>query len=60
MFHRVAVGHVESRTRSRGPAAFGLPRSAGPAGLVNSTVGDVLAFARMHLAGGSRPTERAC
>ncbi len=29
-----------------------LPRSAGPAGLITATVADVLAFARMHLAGG--------
>src|SRR5262249_13575231 len=32
--------------------AWALPRSLGPAGLVNSTAADVLAFARMHLAGG--------
>jgi hypothetical protein len=29
-----------------------LPRSAGPAGLISSTVADVLAFARMHLRDG--------
>ena len=33
-------------------AGLGLPRSLGPAGLINSTAADVLAFARMHLAGG--------
>jgi hypothetical protein len=32
-----------------------LPRTLGPAGLVNSTPTDVLAFARMHLAGGLAP-----
>jgi hypothetical protein len=32
-----------------------LPRALGPAGLVNSTAADVLAFARMHLAGGLAP-----
>ena len=31
---------------------WGLPRSLGPAGLITSTVADVLAFARMHLTGG--------
>lgn len=29
-----------------------LPRSMGPAGLINSTTADILAFARMHLTGG--------
>jgi hypothetical protein len=32
-----------------------LPRSVGPAGLICSTPADVLAFARMHLAGGLAP-----
>ena len=56
MLHRVAVGHIEVEDEIvRAPAAFGLPRSAGPAGLINSTVGDVLTFARMHLAAGVAP-----
>ena len=56
MLHRVAVGHIEIEGEiQRAPAAFGLPRSAGPAGLINSTVGDVLTFARMHLSGGLAP-----
>jgi len=56
MLHRVAVGHIEIEDEIvRAPAAFGLPRSAGPAGLINSTVGDVLTFARVHLAGGVAP-----
>jgi hypothetical protein len=47
-----AVGHDE-RDGDLVPApAWGLPRSIGPAGLVTSTVADVLAFARMHLLGG--------
>ena len=29
-----------------------LPRSVGPAGLIKSTVRDVLGFARLHLTGG--------
>jgi len=56
MLHRVAVGHIEVEDEIvRAPAAFGLPRSAGPAGLINSTVGDVLTFAHVHLAGGVAP-----
>jgi hypothetical protein len=35
--------------------AWALPRSLGPAGLVNSTAADALAFARMHLSGGLAP-----
>jgi hypothetical protein len=35
--------------------AWQLPRSAGPAGLISATAADVLAFARMHLAGGTAP-----
>jgi CubicO group peptidase (beta-lactamase class C family)/poly(3-hydroxybutyrate) depolymerase len=50
LLHRAAVGHVGD-DNDRAPA-WVLPRSAGPAGLINSTVADVLAFARMHLAGG--------
>src|SRR5262249_2655476 len=36
----------------RAPSAWGLPRSVGPAGLISSTVGDVLTWVRMHLTGG--------
>ena len=48
-----AVGHVaeEGADPKRAPV-WGLPRSLGPAGLISSTVADVLAFARMHLTGG--------
>jgi len=64
LLHRAAVGHVGKPTigPSGDPPAeptvapvWGLPRSAGPAGLINSTVGDVLGFARMHLTGGVAP-----
>jgi dipeptidyl aminopeptidase/acylaminoacyl peptidase/CubicO group peptidase (beta-lactamase class C family) len=52
LLFRAAVGHVGADPR---PApVWALPRSSGPAGAtLNSTVGDMLAFARMHLAGGS-------
>ncbi|MFL6122945.1 serine hydrolase [Actinophytocola sp.] len=47
-----AVGHDERDGELVPAAAWTLPRSIGPAGLVTSTVKDVLAFARMHLTGG--------
>ncbi len=50
LLHRAAVGHVGD-DNDRAPA-WVLPRSAAPAGLINSSAADVLAFARMHLAGG--------
>src|SRR6185437_4371291 len=50
LLHRAAVGHVGD-DNDRAPA-WVLPRSAGPAGLINSSAADVLAFARMHLTGG--------
>ncbi|EME52931.1 beta-lactamase/prolyl oligopeptidase [Amycolatopsis decaplanina DSM 44594] len=50
---RVAMGHLPDKTGTPRPApVWGLPRSAGPAGLINSTAADVLAFARLHLTGG--------
>jgi CubicO group peptidase (beta-lactamase class C family) len=54
LLHRAAVGHIgEPGTEPyRAPSAWGLPRSVGPAGLINSTVGDVLTWVRMHLTGG--------
>lgn len=50
---RAASGHTV--IGDAGPElapAWMLPRSMGPAGLINSTAADVLAFARMHLTGG--------
>lgn len=47
-----AVGHVDHEGEQLTAPAWGLPRSLGPAGLITSTVADVLGFARMHLAGG--------
>jgi CubicO group peptidase (beta-lactamase class C family)/dienelactone hydrolase len=50
LLYRAAVGHVGD-DNDRAPA-WVLPRSAAPAGLINSSAADVLAFARMHLSGG--------
>jgi hypothetical protein len=48
---RVAVGHVKLPGQDEESVApmWVLPRSAGPAGLVNATAADLLAFARLHL-----------
>jgi CubicO group peptidase (beta-lactamase class C family) len=54
LLHRAAVGHLST---GRTPV-WGLPRSIGPAGLISSTVADVLAFARLHLTGGLAPDGR--
>jgi hypothetical protein len=54
LLHRAAVGHVGDPP-ARAPSAWGLPRSAGPAGLISQTVRDVLGFVRMHLNGGLAP-----
>lgn len=51
---RAAMGHDAQGGQDPRPApVWTLPRSAGPAGLITATAADVLAFARMHLAGGS-------
>jgi dipeptidyl aminopeptidase/acylaminoacyl peptidase/CubicO group peptidase (beta-lactamase class C family) len=50
-----AVGHDDQDGELVPAPAWQLPRSIGPAGLVTSTVADVLAFARMHLTGGVAP-----
>ncbi|HWC83413.1 MAG TPA: serine hydrolase [Pseudonocardiaceae bacterium] len=53
LLHRAAVGHVtEGDAEPARAPVWGLPRAVGPAGLVTSTVRDVLAFARLHLTGG--------
>lgn len=64
LLHRAAMGHVAAGDGAPQPApAWSLPRSAGPAGLITASAADVLAFARMHLAGGldvlSEPTAAA-
>ncbi|MCZ2807685.1 serine hydrolase [Modestobacter sp. VKM Ac-2983] len=52
--HRVAVGHITPDPEQEPQVApvWMLPRSLGPAGLVNATARDVTAFARMHLSEG--------
>ncbi|MFF1923904.1 serine hydrolase [Streptomyces sp. NPDC058221] len=51
---RAAMGHDAQGDEDPRPApVWSLPRSAGPAGLITATAADVLAFARMHLAGGT-------
>jgi dipeptidyl aminopeptidase/acylaminoacyl peptidase/CubicO group peptidase (beta-lactamase class C family) len=54
LLHRAAMGHTGEDEPVPAPV-WGLQRSAGPAGLINSTVRDVLAFARLHLTGGLAP-----
>ncbi|GHF54847.1 dipeptidyl aminopeptidase/acylaminoacyl peptidase/CubicO group peptidase (beta-lactamase class C family) [Amycolatopsis bartoniae] len=51
LLHRAATGHTGTTEPVRAPV-WTLPRSAGPAGLINATTADVLAFARLHLTGG--------
>jgi CubicO group peptidase (beta-lactamase class C family) len=56
LLHRAAVGHVgEGGAAPTRAPVWGLPRSLGPAGLITSTVADVLGFARAHLTGGLAP-----
>jgi dipeptidyl aminopeptidase/acylaminoacyl peptidase/CubicO group peptidase (beta-lactamase class C family) len=55
ILHSAAVGHVDNDGEQIPAAVWDLPRSVGPAGLIKSTVADVLAFARMHLSGGLAP-----
>lgn len=56
LLYRTAVGHVHEGTEEpRRAPVWVLPRPLGPAGLIVSTVADVLTFARMHLSGGLAP-----
>lgn len=50
-----AVGHVEAEGEQVPTPVWDLPRSVGPAGLIKSTVRDVLDFAKLHLSGGLAP-----
>ena len=54
---RVAVGHMKLPGQDGEQVApmWVLPRSAGPAGLINATAADLLAFARLHLDEGRAP-----
>lgn len=47
-----AVGHVDMGDEQVVTPAWGLMRSLGPAGLITARAEDVLAFARLHMAGG--------
>ncbi|MGD7788698.1 serine hydrolase domain-containing protein [Propionibacteriaceae bacterium Y1700] len=49
---RSAVGHEGEKGARRRVDHWQLPRSVGPAGLINSTVADVLTFAACHLRDG--------
>ncbi|GAB3634114.1 serine hydrolase [Microbacterium shaanxiense] len=52
LLHSAAVGHVDAGEEQVLAPVWGLPRSLGPAGLIAARAEDVLAFARLHLAGG--------
>ncbi|GAA1941981.1 serine hydrolase [Nocardioides hwasunensis] len=52
LMHAAAVGHDDRDGVPTPAAAWQLPRSIGPAGLICSDAEDVLAFARLHLTGG--------
>jgi dipeptidyl aminopeptidase/acylaminoacyl peptidase/CubicO group peptidase (beta-lactamase class C family) len=54
LLHRAAIGHTGEEEPVKAPV-WVLQRSAGPAGLINSTVREVLAFARLHMNGGLAP-----
>jgi CubicO group peptidase (beta-lactamase class C family) len=53
--YRAATGHRERPLDDQPVSVWVLPRSAGPAGLITSSVEGVLAFARLHLDGGVTP-----
>ncbi len=52
ILYAAAVGHVDTGEEQIVTPAWGLQRSAGPAGLITARVADLLAFARLHMAGG--------
>jgi CubicO group peptidase (beta-lactamase class C family) len=53
---RAAIGHIEPPGQELRPApAWGLPRTAGPAGAICSTPTELLAFAALHLRDGVGP-----
>ena len=55
LLHAAAAGHVvpEPGADPVVTPQWGIFRSAGPAGLIHATARDVLAFAQLHLAGGT-------
>jgi CubicO group peptidase (beta-lactamase class C family) len=52
ILRRAAVGHRQYPNQREPVSVWGLPRSVGPAGLIVSTVHDMLTFARLHLDSG--------
>ncbi|MGO2519884.1 MAG: serine hydrolase [Microbacterium sp.] len=52
ILYSAAIGHVDAGEEQILAPVWALPRSLGPAGLITARAEDVLAFARMHLAGG--------
>lgn len=52
ILHSAAIGHVDAGDEQVLAPVWSLPRSLGPAGLITARAEDVLAFARLHLAGG--------
>ena len=52
---RAAIGHIQPGQELRPAPAWGLPRTAGPAGAICSTAAEVLEFARLHLRDGLGP-----
>lgn len=52
ILHSAAVGHVDAGDEQIIAPAWQLQRPLGPAGLITARARDVLAFARLHLAGG--------
>jgi CubicO group peptidase (beta-lactamase class C family) len=55
LLFRTAAGHVDVSAEPTLAPVWQLPRSLGPAGLISATSADVLAFAKLHLAGGLAP-----
>jgi CubicO group peptidase (beta-lactamase class C family) len=51
IMHSAAVGHLYEDGKNTVAPVWGIPRSAGPAGAITATVGDLLAFAKAHLDG---------
>src|SRR5262249_10997440 len=57
--YRAAMGHIEPPGQElRTASAWGLPRTAGPAGGICATSSDVLRFARLHLGAGDVDGDR--
>ena len=52
ILYGAAVGHVDVGDEQIVTPAWLLPRGIGPAGLITARAEDVLAFARLHMAGG--------